>query len=111
MSITPLRHKSSATKLTYDSDMRELMEQFGVIDFEVHPQNVGPIKGESWEMAATMSMLGRPGNYTGTLEDYSDSVASFGPVRGVNVKRKLLKHEKLYTYSDFSTVDVSPDVH
>ena len=85
------------------------MNDAGVKDFETTPTNVGRIVGDSWEMAAVMAIKGRPGTYSGTLTEYTNGTAKFGPVRGVNVKRTL--YNGLKTHTDISEIRVSPDAY
>jgi hypothetical protein len=84
------------------------MTDAGVRGFRTSPDNIGRIKGDSWEMAAVMAISGRPGTYSGTLVEYSNGTARFGPVRGVDVKRTLYK--ELITQDDISGIRVSPGV-
>ena len=85
------------------------MNDAGVRGFSISPKNVGKIVGDSWEMAAVMAIKGRTGTYSGTLVEYRDGTAKFGPVRGVNVKRTLYKNLK--TNSDILEIRVSPGAY
>lgn len=106
--IRPTRHIENGGDFYIDDHMRRLMNDAGVKGFDTSPDNVGGIKGDSWEMAAVMAIKGKPGTYSGTLVEYKDGKARFGPVRGVDVKRKL--HTELKTCDDVSEVRVSPGV-
>lgn len=85
------------------------MRDVGVSGFDTDPDDLGDIKGDSWEMAAVMGMIGRPGVYSGTLLEYTNGVARFGPVRGVNVKKRL--YSDLKTFEDIPLVRVSPGTY
>jgi len=106
--IRPTRYIENGGGFYIDDHMGRLMSDAGVRGFDTSPNNVGNIQGDSWEMAAVMAINGKPGTYSGTLVEYKDGIARFGPVRGVDVKRKL--HSRLYTHEDVSTVRVSPGV-
>jgi len=88
--------------------MLSMMKDYGVKGFVTKPSNLGDIKGDSWEMAAVMGMLGRPGAFTGTLHSYDGKRAIFGPVRGVDVKRTL--YDNLISFSDIPSVRIFPGV-
>ena len=88
--------------------MRRIMRQFGVTGFSLSPDYTD-VRGDSWEMAAVMSIMGRSGVYSGTLLAYDRGQARFGPVLGVSAKRKLLKGE-LFTHEEIPAIDVFPDV-
>jgi hypothetical protein len=62
------------------------------------------VEGNSWEMAAVMSALGRSGAYTGTCAHVSDSAIYFGAVPLVSMKKTIIKHLK--TYKDIPFVHV-----
>lgn len=104
--IRPTAHVANGGGFYIDDHMRRLMNDANVNGFDTRPNNIGNIKGDSWEMAAVMAIKGRPGIYSGTLVEYKNGKARFGPVRGVDVKRKL--HNKLITHENVSAVRVSP---
>jgi len=92
--------------LLIDDNMKRVMRDRGVRGFVLSPR-ANTIRGDSWEMAAVMAMMGRPGAYSGSLELYSAGLATFGPVRGVNVKKRLGNFQ---TSDDISALRVSPSV-
>lgn len=104
--ITPVVYPMNPGGLVLDDSMRRVMRDRGVHGFVLSPR-VTTIRGDSWEMAAVMAMMGRPGAYSGSLDLYSAGLATFGPVRGVNVKRRLGDFQ---TSKDISALRVSPSV-
>lgn len=54
------------------------------------------IHGTSYEMALAMSRIGSRKIYSGTVVAFENGVAVFGPVRGVDSKRR--EFNKLITY-------------
>lgn len=107
--IRPTKYVENGGGFYIDNNMRRLMADAGVSGFSTTPNNIGKIKGDSWELAAVMAIKGKPGTYSGTLTEYTNGIARIGPVRGVNVKRALYK--ELKTHKDISEVRVSPGVY
>jgi len=69
--------------------MLELLTMFRMDVDAMYDQ--GRVHGRSWEMAATMAILGKEGTYSGTVSSYNRStgLVTFGPVGGVNIKSTL----------------------
>lgn len=61
--------------------------------FIINPIPKHPIRGMSWEMAAVMSLVGKHGNYTGTVDTVNingrNVIITFGPILGLDVKDDL----------------------
>lgn len=105
MEITPTRSSMNNGKLFIKPIMRQLMSDLGFNGWWVSPTVT--VNADSWEMAGVMSMIGRPGVYTGKLLSYKDGKAHFGPVNGTDVKKTM--HPQLVTASKLSDVRVFPD--
>jgi hypothetical protein len=64
------------------------------------------VEGNSWEMAAVMAVLAKPGAYSGTVVDYvKNERVTFGPVPGLRAKRKLATN--LITMNEIPTISLS----
>jgi len=105
ITITPKPYFVNPGGLIFDDSMTRIMREKGVQGFELSPRATN-IEGDSWEMAAVMAMVNRPGAYSGSLDRYSAGLAFFGPVRGVSVKERLGDFK---TCEDVSALRVSPD--
>lgn len=81
--------------------IRKMLKDFGVDYVSLARDNI--VEGRSWEMAVSQALLNYDGVYSGTLESYNDTKVVYGPVPGLDVKRKMI-NSKLITSKELKVV-------
>lgn len=111
MSDTPLNRNYRQIKgilidknlLDVSDDIISLLKSFNIK--YVSLKRDFKVGGRSWEMSATMSLLGRPGCYTGEIEYITDKIIKFGTTPGVDSKRKV--NNSVLTALDVDSISLS----